>query len=1284
MACLKFVFAFVILVCFSDRNDGLLQEFNVTCYNCKSQSNGQSQSFDEIRHEVEEGANVQINILISELQLNTSVRFTGLTSLTIGGKLNFTSMLKCTPGAGIVLRDISDTIKIHNLKLLSCGSRTSIETHCGTQVLLTYVSALTIIHCRGVELDQLYITKSRGVGLTILDHQGGNVSINSSVFEHSGVQQEYNDTDQLVTGGMLIQMSCSLPTQNPPILFHFDNCTFENNSAHATDDRYIYTDAIGTVDVIEWKGKGGGVNLMLGPGLNNTSIRFKNCYFVANQAFHGSGLAVNILGDTERNTKSVKVEIFSSIFHNNGGKSKDIGFGGGAYMVFYDNSSDHTHSIVDCNYVLNNVTFTDNLAENGGGVYFLDFSNKQVFPDSNSMILFSNCTFERNMAHTGSAIALFSRGHLMIPMFQNCQFVENKINNSRLQSAYGKGTIYIHECVVRFSRFNIIKNNLGSGIHIVNGVADFQDSSITFMNNTSLHGGALVLIESSSIIIGPNNYEFIHNSASFQGGAIYVRSSDDFDFTSRRGCFLQYADSHMKDDIVQPFRQRANVTFVENKAAYGQAIFATSFRPCQMNFEIVNLSQIFSSQGIHVNVNTSIQQHQLATEVAMLSTLNDNDLLEMMPGKRYYHQVFMTDDLNNSVSTSFRVAIEHRKGDVHLVSDEVVSSVHVGSGIQLRGKPGAEAGLILETISSRDVFTRLKVKLADCPPGYTLDNNLQCVCNAEAYIGLFKCHDFNMYSSLLPGYWAGIIDTKGGSKFVTSACRFYAEYNNSQSQNVSFEIDLPDIFSVTEIDKIVCGETRTGVGCGKCRSSHTVYFHSPNFVCKQQEPYDCNLGWLFYILSELLPVTLIFITVLLLNIKVTSGTVNGFILFSQLLLSMDIDASGIIVYPQYAKQKIQFATDLYQLIYGFLNLNIFNSEHFSFCLMKSATALDTLAFKYITILYIILLIVAVALFMNKFKWRCLGNCHRITDIKISVIHGISTFLVLCYSQCIEVSIGLLIPLHIHIPEDDRNFTCSNCTRVWFNGELIYFHRHHLLYALPALFCLLTIGLLPPILLLIYPLFNKILSVLGLDNNKVINNLSEKLPVRLSNLKPLFDSFQSCFKDNLRFFAGLYFLYRWTLLFVYFVKDFSQYYTTVGTILLLILMLHTIFQPYSKKHHNLIDALLFANLLLINSLSSFNFQKINSRKAQYGATVVPAVVQLVLIYLPLVIMLVYLFCKSFKKLQMACPRVKNITNVIVPERIFSLVECTKSKSNDTSGEELIHDRLGIEYSEYSDN
>ena len=39
--------------------------------------------------------------------------------------------------------------------------------------------------------------------------------------------------------------------------------------------------------------------------------------------------------------------------------------------------------------------------------------------------------------------------------------------------------------------------------------------------------------------------------------------------------------------------------------------------------------------------------------------------------------------------------------------------------------------------------------------------------------------------------------------------------------------------------------------------------------------------------------------------------------------------------------------------------------------------------------------------------RCLGKWFRIDKIKSSVIHGISTFLLLCYSHCIRVSLNLL-------------------------------------------------------------------------------------------------------------------------------------------------------------------------------------------------------------------------------------------------------------------------------------
>lgn len=67
-----------------------------------------------------------------------------------------------------------------------------------------------------------------------------------------------------------------------------------------------------------------------------------------------------------------------------------------------------------------------------------------------------------------------------------------------------------------------------------------------------------------------------------------------------------------------------------------------------------------------------------------------------------------------------------------------------------------------------------------------------------------------------------------------------------------------------------------------CIQNYTVYFHSINFHCRNEQL--CHIGWLFFIISELVPVTLIFITVLVLNISFTSGAVKVFITCSQLLL----------------------------------------------------------------------------------------------------------------------------------------------------------------------------------------------------------------------------------------------------------------------------------------------------------------------------------------------------------------------------------------------------------------
>ena len=375
-----------------------------------------------------------------------------------------------------------------------------------------------------------------------------------------------------------------------------------------------------------------------------------------------------------------------------------------------------------------------------------------------------------------------------------------------------------------------------------------------------------------------------------------------------------------------------------------------------------------------------------------------------------------------------------------------------------------------------------------------------------------------------------------------------------------------------------------------------------------------------------MPVTVVFITVIVFNINFTSGAVNGFILFSQVLLSLNIDASGIITFPN--QRSI---TEGYQFLYGFLNLDFFTTDTLSFCLWPNATALDMLAFKYITIVYALSLVILVIWLMNKCGGKCFRNCCRITIVKSFVIHGISAFLIICYSQSVLVSHSLVNGVNLWSKESS-NTTIAK--RVWFDGNMIYFSKSHLRYALPALLCLLTVGILPPMLLIAYPLLNKVLAFLGIEESRLVINISQKLPI-YSSLKPLLDCFQGCFKDNLRFFAGLYFLYRWMAPIIYTtVSSIGTAYVITEIFLILISAIHAFSQPYMKRVHNMVDTILFTDLLLINSITCIHYFLFQSQENQYTVNkkvAITAKIQATLIYLPFIAMIIYILLLGAKQM-----------------------------------------------------
>ena len=1010
-----------------------------------------------------------------------------------------------------------------------------------------------------------------------------------------------------------------------PTVLLFRNCTFENNTAHTVHyNKFLYDAAAG--ELVTGHGRGGGAYVFLSNGVRNVRVTFNDCRFLFNHAFMGGGLAILLQGQVKRITKNVSIEVTNTHFQQNGNdeNGKHTGFGGGMHIAFH--ASDHVGSSSDTHVHLHHVRFNSNYAELGGALFYISYrARHKNFSYENSMLI-DDCLFEYNRGHIGSAVAMtpylfkkISSGFVVVPKFQNCDFSSNSVYVktslvSHAQRIPGIGTIYASFYDIDFEGNNTFRGNHGTAIHAVHGIVNFTKSDAMFFNNIGINGGAMGLIRSSIAILGPSRYyEFLNNTALYQGGAIYVSLMDTIDFVSSKTCFIQYHGTNLK-----VCDRNTRVTFVGNRAQdenAGHAIYATSIRPCQVILKsgytsLNNASEVF---GFDFDGDTA---SEIATDGAKLCSTKSSPLLTV-PGQKYNHGVVITDDLGRQVRASFRVFMSYQNsGGIKLES----TSAYVGEKIQLRGRPRSSTTLHLQAVSPRQNYIKINVTLLECPPGFIFDNKTsKCVCGADTQVSLIRCDLDTFHSYILPGFWIGLVKTSNRTDLVSGRCAF-CEHSKWITE---FGVILPQNYSA--LNKAVCGDTRTGVVCGKCRDGYTVHFHSPGFLCKPTEPLGCRLGWLFYILSEVIPVTVVFITVLVLNISITSGAVNGFILFSQLLDTFDINTSGVTSNSGSAKHAIRAWVRRYRFIYGFFNLDFFDSEFFSFCIRKDASALDMLALKYVTVFYTLLLIVVVIWTMNKCGGRCCGRCCRITTIRTSVIHGISTFLVVCYAKCVKVSLDLLVPVWL------RKSGFKPPARVWLNGELLYFSTEHLPYALPAIFCLLTIGLLPPVLLLAYPLGNKAMAFFGCDQTKFVTFLSKF--VSISSIKPLLDSIQGCFKDNMRFFAGLYFLYRWIIPFIHITTEgVSTYCCALGGALLFVLTLHTICQPYTRKTYNVIDALLFMNLILITSLSFLNYYRSRTSWGIYnGVTVSPAIVQLVLIYLPLIVVGIYVLVIFFKKI-----------------------------------------------------
>lgn len=99
-----------------------------------------------------------------------------------------------------------------------------------------------------------------------------------------------------------------------------------------------------------------------------------------------------------------------------------------------------------------------------------------------------------------------------------------------------------------------------------------------------------------------------------------------------------------------------------------------------------------------------------------------------------------------------------------------------------------------------------------------------------------------------------------------------------------------------------------------------------------------------------------FLFITLLGIELTTGNFHGFMLFSQIIVTLDIETEGDIIFSI----PVQYLHYTWSLICNVFSMNFFHGTYrYRFCLVEGATTLDILVVQHLTMAYAFLLTITV-------------------------------------------------------------------------------------------------------------------------------------------------------------------------------------------------------------------------------------------------------------------------------------------------------------------------------------
>ena len=352
-------------------------------------------------------------------------------------------------------------------------------------------------------------------------------------------------------------------------------------------------------------------------------------------------------------------------------------------------------------------------------------------------------------------------------------------------------------------------------------------------------------------------------------------------------------------------------------------------------------------------------------------------------------------------------------------------------------------------------------------------------------------------------------------------------------------------------------------------------------------------GVMIYLTIVLLPLTLLYLLILIFQIRMTSAPIPCFVMYSQLVVIAFSDTWGKpfdelapIFFTKAGNTRA--VTKVILVLYGIFNLDFISHAVPPFCVSKDLRLYHRAILGYITAFYPMLLIlitwICIELHDRNFRmivylWRpfhrCFVRLRRGWDTKNDLIDVFASFLLLSFVKIMYQTVLMFSRKRLDTYSLSSEHLYYNYVS-YADNSIPITSAKYIIAVISALVIWIIFNLLPILLLFLYPfgMFRRMLSKLRLD--------------RIS-LTIFTEKFHCCYRDGLdgkkdmRYFSGIHFFLVIPLLLfpslMSLISKFNLLFIT-GTILLIAALLIVLCRPYKKMYMNVCDTLLLSHLAMI--------------------------------------------------------------------------------------------------------